>query len=70
MPKVFVTNCDTALMNSVATIFITSYILLSRCHITNNVRSQVKPAVNTKQIKFKDGKMVKAGVVVEKIMDP
>ncbi|XP_050876420.1 uncharacterized protein LOC127080131 [Lathyrus oleraceus] len=38
-------------------------------HITQNMRSWVKPAVRTKQIEPGDGKLVKAGVVVEKIMD-
>lgn len=33
------------------------------------MRSQVKSAVWTKHIKAKDGKMVKTGVIVEKIMD-
>lgn len=50
-------------------VFPTSYVLLCRCHITKNVRSQVKPAVGAKQINAKDGKMVKTGVIMEKIMD-
>ncbi|XP_050917826.1 uncharacterized protein LOC127135052 [Lathyrus oleraceus] len=37
--------------------------------ITNNVRSRVKPAVGKKHIEFEDRKMVKAGVIVEKIID-
>ncbi|XP_058785176.1 uncharacterized protein LOC131660062 [Vicia villosa] len=56
-------------MNSVATIFPSSYALLYRYHITKNVRSRVKPAVGTEHIAGKDGKLVKAGVIVEKIMD-
>ena len=39
---------DTALRNLVATIFPTSYALLCRYHITKNVRSRVKLAVEKK----------------------
>ncbi|XP_050893360.1 uncharacterized protein LOC127099673 [Lathyrus oleraceus] len=42
---------------------------MSRYHITKNVRSRVKPVVWTKQIESEDGKMVKVGVVVEKLSD-
>lgn len=69
MSQVIVNDRDTALMNYVATMFPTSFILLCKYHITKNVRSRVKPAVGTKQIKLEDGKMVKYGVVVENIMD-
>lgn len=69
MTKVIVTKRDTVLMNSIANVFPTSYALLCRYHITKNVRSRVKLAVETKQIESENGKMVKAGVVVEKIMD-
>ncbi|XP_050898021.1 uncharacterized protein LOC127104925 [Lathyrus oleraceus] len=64
MPEAIVTDCDTALINSVVKVFPSSYALLYRYHITKNVRSQVKPAVGTKHIESGDGKMVKAGVVV------
>ena len=47
--------------------FSTSSALLCKYHITKNVRSQVKLAVGTKQVKGGDGKTVKPGVVVEKI---
>lgn len=50
-------------------IWFTSNALLYRYHITKNVISRVKPTVETKKIESEDGKMVKAGVVVEKIMD-
>ncbi|XP_050896317.1 protein FAR1-RELATED SEQUENCE 6-like [Lathyrus oleraceus] len=69
MLKVIVTDRYTSLMNSVAKVFPTSYALLCSCHTTKNVRSRVKVAVGTKQIKVEDGKMVKAGLIVEKIMD-
>ncbi|XP_050875905.1 uncharacterized protein LOC127079564 [Lathyrus oleraceus] len=69
MLKVIVTDRVTALMNLIAKVFPTSYALLCRYHITKNARSRVKPTVRTKQIESEDGKMVKAGVVVEKIMD-
>ncbi|KAI5401561.1 hypothetical protein KIW84_066148 [Lathyrus oleraceus] len=69
MPKVIVIDCDIMLMNSTTKVFPTSSALLCRCHMTKNVRSQVKPAIGTKQIESEDGKMVKASVVVEKIMD-
>ncbi|XP_058747029.1 uncharacterized protein LOC131620019 [Vicia villosa] len=60
---------DTTLMNSVATVFLTSYALLCKYHITKNVKGRVKPAVETKQIACEDGKLVKTDVIVEKIMD-
>lgn len=50
MSKVIVIDYNTTLMNSVAKVFLTSYALLCRYHTTKNVRSQVKPAVGTKQI--------------------
>ncbi|XP_050915419.1 uncharacterized protein LOC127130456 [Lathyrus oleraceus] len=48
MHKVIVINRDTALINSVAKIFPTFYALLCRYHITNNVKSRVKPAMKEK----------------------
>ncbi|XP_050920384.1 uncharacterized protein LOC127138021 [Lathyrus oleraceus] len=58
------------LFNTFPTVFILdSMYRTNKYHITTNVISQVKPAVGTKQIKTEDGKMVKAGVVVEKLMD-
>lgn len=66
MSKAIVTDRDTILMNSVENVSPTSYALLCRYHITKNVKSWVKPVVGTKQIKYEDGKMVKASVVVEK----
>lgn len=69
MPKVIVTDYDIGLMNSVAKVFHNSYIRLCRYHITKNVRSQVKLAVDTNHIELRDGKMVKAGEVMEKVMD-
>lgn len=64
-----ITDCDTTLMNSVATMFPTSSPLICKYHITKTVRSRVKLAVGTKHFKGEDGKMVKPGVMVEKIMD-
>lgn len=69
MSNVIVTDYDIVLMNLVVKIFPTSYVLLYRHHITKNVRSRVKPAVGTKQIEYENGKVVKAGVVVEKCME-
>lgn len=69
MPKVIVIDRDTALVNSVANVFPTSYALLCMYHITKNVRNKLKPAVGTKKIKGEYGKLVKVGVVVERIMD-
>lgn len=69
MPKKIVTDRDTALMYSVAKVFPSYNALLCRYHIRKNVRSRVKLVVGTNQIESEDGKMVKAGVVVEKIMD-
>lgn len=69
MPKVIVTDHDTTLMNSITKVFPNSYTLLCRYHITKNVRSRVKPTVGKKQIESEDGKMMKEGVVMEKIMD-
>lgn len=60
---------DIALMNSVAKVFPTSYILFCRYHITKNVRNRVKLAVETKQIKVGDKIIVKASVIVERIMN-
>ena len=68
MPKVIVTDRDTTLMNVVAIVFLTSSALLCRYHITKNVRSRVKPVVGSKQIAGEDGKLVKSGVIVDKIM--
>lgn len=48
MPKVIVIDRDTVLMSLVAKVFPTSYALLCRYHITNNVRSRVKPTIGTK----------------------
>lgn len=56
-------------MNSVAMVFPTSFALLCKYHIIKNVRSRVKPAVATKQVKGEGGKIVKHGVVEEKIVD-
>ena len=69
MPQAIVTDRDTALMNAVAKVFPSSNALLCRYHITKNVRSRVKPAVGTELVELEDGKLVKAGVIVEKIMD-
>lgn len=55
--------------NSVAKMFPSSPTLLSKYHITKNVRSRVKHVVGLKQVKHDDGKLVKPGVVVENIMD-
>lgn len=60
---------DTVLVNSIVKVFHTFYALLCRYRITKNVRSRVKPAAGTKQIKSEDGKMVKESSVMEKIMD-
>lgn len=67
--KVIVTDHDTTLMNSVAKVFPTSYALLCRYDITKNVRSRVKPVVGTQQIKGEYEIIVKANVIVERIMD-
>lgn len=69
MPKVIVTNRNTTLMNSIAKVFPASYVLLCRYHMAKKERSKLKPTVGTKQIKSEDGKMVKAGVILESIMD-
>ena len=66
--KVIVTDRDTALMIVVATVFPTSSTLLCRYHITKNVRSWIKPAVGSKQVAGEDGKLVKSGVIMDKIM--
>ena len=67
MTQVIVTHCDTTLMNSIATVFPTSSILLCKYHITKNVKSRVKPAVGMKQVKREDAKLVKPGVCKNKI---
>lgn len=67
--KVIVTDRGITLMNLVAKVSPTPYTLLCRCHIINNVRSRVRPATWTKQIKGEDKKMVKANVIVKGIMD-
>lgn len=69
MPNVIVIDRDTALMNSVARVFPTSYALLCSYHITKNVRNILKCVVRAKQIKGEDEKIVKAFVVVERIID-
>lgn len=69
MSQVIVTDRDTTLTNLVATMFHTLYALLCKYHITKNLRSRLKLAIDTKEIKGEDGKMVKPSVVVEKIMD-
>src|ERR1044072_8620348 len=69
MPKVVVIDRDTTLMNVVAIVFSTSSTLLCRYHITTNVRSRVKPVVWSKQVAGEDGKLVKSGVIVDKIME-
>lgn len=69
MPQAKDTDRDTALMNSISSVFPTSSALLWKYHITKNVKSQVKPAVGTKQIKLEDEKMIKLGLVVENIMN-
>lgn len=56
LSNVTITDQNTALINSVAKVFPTSYTLLFQYHIT-------------KKIKGEDIKMVKPGVVLEKIMD-
>lgn len=61
-PKVIVTDRDTTLINLIAKVFPNSYILLCRYHITKNVRSPVKLAVGTKQIKGEDRIIVEASV--------
>ena len=66
--KVIVTDRDTTLMNVVAIVFPTSSTLPCRYHITKNMRSQVKPAVGSKKVAGEDGKLVKSGVIVDKIM--
>lgn len=48
--QVIVTNCDPALMSSIAKVFSTSYTLLCRHNITNNMRGKLKFLVVTKQI--------------------
>src|SRR3954469_23639805 len=68
MPNVIVTDRDNALMNAVDTVFPTSTALLCRYHITCNVRSKLKPAVGTKDRPDENGKVVKADVVVDRIM--
>src|SRR3954463_11292451 len=68
MPKASVTNRNTALMNAIAKVFPSSNALLCRYHIACNVRSKVKPVVGTKQVETECGKLVKPGVVVERIM--
>lgn len=57
------------LMNSVTTMFPTSSALLCKYNITQNVRSRVKSAIGTKQVKHEGVRLVKPGVVVENIMD-
>ncbi|CAK8570687.1 unnamed protein product [Lathyrus sativus] len=69
IPKAIVTDPDITLMNSTAKVFPSSYALRCKYHIIKNVRSRVKPAVGTKPIKSEGGKLVKAGVIVEKLMD-
>lgn len=69
MLNVIVTNRDTALINSIGKVFPTSNAILCLYHITKDIRSRLKPAICTKQIKGEDGKIVKLGVVLEKIMD-
>ncbi|XP_058757511.1 uncharacterized protein LOC131630788 [Vicia villosa] len=68
LPSLSVTNRDNALMNTVATFFPTLIALLCRYHITCNVRSKLKVAVGTKERKDDNGNIIKAGVVVDKIM--
>src|SRR3954467_14475889 len=68
MPKVIVTDRDNALMNAVDTVFPTSTALLCLYHITCNVRSKLKLAIGTKDRPDENGKVIKAGVVVERIM--
>lgn len=63
MPHVIIIDQDTALMNLVAMVFPTSSTLLCKYNITKNVRSRVKHVVGTKQVKGKDRKIVKPGVV-------
>lgn len=50
-------------------VFSISYALSRKYHFTKNVRSRVKPAVVTKQIKGEDDKMVKAYVIMVRIID-
>lgn len=69
MLNVIIIDRHTALMNSVAKVFPTSYALLCQYHITKKVRSRLKPVVGNKQIKDEDKKMVKPDVVLETIMD-
>lgn len=69
MPNVIVIDRNISLMNLVAKMFPTSYALLCRYHITKNVRSRRRHVVRTKQIKGGDGKMAKASVILESILD-
>ncbi|CAK8568217.1 unnamed protein product [Lathyrus sativus] len=69
MPKAIVTDRDTALTYAVAKVFPSSYELLFKYRITKNVRSWVKSTVETKQVESEGEKLVKSGVIVEKIMD-
>ncbi|XP_058757277.1 uncharacterized protein LOC131630516 [Vicia villosa] len=69
MPKAIVTDRNTPLMNTAAKVFPFSNALFCRYHISTNVRSRVKPAVEKKQLEFEGGKLVKPSVVVEQIMD-
>lgn len=69
MTKFIVTDRDTALTNSVAKVFSTSYVLLCMYHITKNMRGSLKPAAGTKQVNGEDEKMVKASVILKSIMD-
>lgn len=64
MLQVVVTNRNTTLMNSVANVFPTSYVLLSKYHKTENVRDRLNLAVGTKQIKSEDRKMVKPSQIL------
>src|SRR3954469_12191367 len=65
MPKAIVTDRNTALMNAVAKVFLSSNTLICRYHITCDVRSKVKLAVGTKQVETNGGKSVKPDVIVE-----
>lgn len=69
MPQVIITDRDTTLMNSIATVFPTSSTLLCKYHIIKNMRSRVKHVADTKQVKHEDGKLVKSGVMVENIIN-
>ncbi|XP_050914620.1 protein FAR1-RELATED SEQUENCE 5-like [Lathyrus oleraceus] len=56
LSQVIITDCDTTLMNLVATVFPTLSALLCKYHITKNVRSRVKHVVAPNKSNMKMGK--------------